>query len=424
MAYTTVEQVAEISFEEFARQIGGKPIAIVYPRHRGRSALVAMFLQHYGPNVLYYSLGARETTLEAWLGRLADAPAFPGTFGEQLRAALRARAKPEELAAALGADLAGVTNGATMLLLDAFDHLNPSKAIDRFFRALPDELPKDMQIVINSRLLRVQPWNDLVLAGQVVVVGADNAVGGSIYGDAEKRSQLEVFALSGGHVYADGRPVTSWDGSLPRHLFYFFVDHLMVTRDEIFEVFWPKMSVKEATNVFHVTKRKISERLSFELTNYASGFYIPSPRVQVHYDVRVFETAVHDAIENEDSAPANWALAVQTYRSHFLPAINTPWVQARRDELQNKYAQALIGLGRYYRREGQLDMAQGYLLRALREKPDWEDVHRDVMAIYAAQGRRADAAAQYRQLERTLRSMFGIQPSRETRALYDEISST
>jgi two-component SAPR family response regulator len=262
-----------------------------------------------------------------------------------------------------------------------------------------------------------------VLAGQVAVVGADNAVDGSIYGDAEKRNQLEVFALSGGHVYADGRPVVSWDGSLPRHLFYFFVDHPMITRDQIFEVFWPKMSVKEATNVFHVTKRKISERLSFELTNYASGFYVPSPKVQVHYDVRVFEAAVHDAIESEESAPANWALAVQTYRSHFLPAINTPWVQARRDELQNKYAQALIGLGRYYRREGQLGMAQGYLLRALREKPDWEDVHRDVMAVYAEQGRRADAVAQYRQLERTLRDMFGIQPSRETRALYDEIAS-
>lgn len=382
-----------------------------------------MFLQHFGPNMLYYSLGARESTLEAWLARMADAPAFPDAFGAHLRVALKSRAKPEELAAAFGADLAEVTHGATMLQLDTFDYLTPSKVTERFFRALPDELPEGLHIVINSRLLRVQPWNDLVLAGQAVVVGADNAVDGSIFGDTEKRNQLEVFALAGGHVYADGRPVVNWDGSLPRHLFYFFVDHPMVTRDQIFEIFWPKMSVKEATNVFHVTKRKISERLSFELTNYTSGFYIPSPKVQVHYDVRVFEAAVHDAIESEDSAPANWALAVQTYRSHFLPAISTPWVQTRRNELQNKYAQALIGLGRYYRREGQLDMAQGYLLRALREKPDWEDVHRDVMSVYAEQGRRADAVAQYHQLERTLRDMFGIQPSRETRALYDAISS-
>ena len=106
-----------------------------------------------------------------------------------------------------------------------------------------------------------------------------------------------------------------------------------------------------------------------------------------------------------------------------MPAIRTPWVEARRDELQNKYAQALIGLGRYHRREGELALAQGYLLRALREKPDWEDVHRDVMNIYREQGRRDDAAAQYRQLERTLDSMFGIQPSRETRELYETIAA-
>jgi len=423
MAQPVVEQVAEVAFQQFERQIEGKRIALIYPRHRGRSALVAMFLRHYGSNAIYYSLTEDENTIEAWLRRMAGDPAFPEGFGAQTRDALKQRAKPEDLASALGADLGSVRGKSYMLLLDAFDHIQPSKALDRFIRALPGALPNKVQLVINARLLRLQPWNDLVLAGDAVVVGADKAIDGGIYGDAEQRGQLEIFALSGGHVYANGRPVTSWDGSLPRHLFYFFVDHPMVTRDQIFEVFWPKMSIKEATNVFHVTKRKISERLGFELTQYAGGFYLPSPKIQIHYDARVFEDAVNRAIEDEHSAPANWALAVQLYRSHFLPAIHMPWVEARRDELQNKYAQALIGLGRYHRRQGELDLAEGYLLRALREKPDWEDVHRDVMGIYQEQGRREDAAAQFRQLERTLRKMFGIQPSRETRELYNAIVS-
>jgi len=423
MRPATIEQVAELSVEQFEQQIAGKPIVILYPRHRGRSALVAMFLRHYGPDTLYYSLGAGETTLEKWLGCMVDDPAFPDGFGAQLRKALKGRAKPEDLAAALGADLERVPGQApAMLLLDMFDHLRPSKAIDRFFRALPDALPGQWQVVINARLLRLQPWNDLVLAGQAAVVGADQAPGGGIYGDVEKRGQLEVFALSGGRVYADGRPVTSWEGLLPRHLFYFLVDHPMVTRDQIFEVFWPNMPVKEATNVFHVTKRKISERLGFELTHYGSGFYTPSPKIEVHYDVRVFETAVQQALENEQSAPQQWALAVQLYRADYLPAVHTPWAQARRAELQNKYAEALIGLGRHYLRAGEPALAQGYLLRALREKPDWEDVHRDVMALYRSQGRRSDAAAQYRQLEATLKRMFNIPPSRETRALYESIA--
>jgi two-component SAPR family response regulator len=310
-----------------------------------------------------------------------------------------------------------------MLLLDSFDNLEPSKATDRFLRALPASMPSHVQIVINARLLRLQPWNDLIHSGQAVVVGNEEALGGGIYGEDQRLGQLEVFALSGGHVYIDGQPVTSWDGSLPKHLFYFFVDHPMVTRDDIFNVFWPNMSIKEATNVFHVTKRKISERLGYELTNYSGGFYVPSVRLSVHYDVRLFENAVHDAIEIEEDAPANWYQAVQLYRQDFLPEINMPWVQARREVLQHKYAQALIGLGRYHRALGELDHSLGYLLRALREKPDWEDVHRDVMLIYYQQGRRDEAVEQYQQLSRTLQRMFGIQPSKDTRGLYEVITA-
>jgi len=98
-------------------------------------------------------------------------------------------------------------------------------------------------------------------------------------------------------------------------------------------------------------------------------------------------------------------------------------VEARREVLKNKYAQALIGLGRYHRGLNELDKALGYLLRALQQKPDWEDVHQDVMMIYYQQGRRDDAIAQYKLLEKTLMRMFGIKPSKDTRHLYDVISA-
>jgi DNA-binding SARP family transcriptional activator len=420
---TYVEVVAETPFAEFEQKLRDKPIVIIYPRHRGRNALVALFLRHYQNNVVYYNLTPTDSSLKAWLGNLIESAIFPAGFGDQTRAALAAKASPEDLAAALGADLAALRSDPYMLLLDSFDELKTDKTTDRFFRALPGALPSQAQVVINARLIDLQPWNDLLHAGSVGVVGNDEALGGGIYGDDPALGQLEVLALSGGHVYIDGRPVTSWDGSLPRHLFYFFVDHPMVTRDQIFEVFWPHMTVKEATNVFHVTKRKISERLGYELTNYSAGFYVPSPRLSVHYDVRVFESSVHAAIEAEGNAPANWYQAIQVYRADYLPEVRTPWVEARRAELKNKYAQALIGLGRYHRSRDEFDAALGYLLRALREKPDWEDVHQDVMLIYYQQGRRADAIDQYQQLTRTLHKMFGIQPSKDTRELYNVVSA-
>jgi DNA-binding SARP family transcriptional activator len=68
------------------------------------------------------------------------------------------------------------------------------------------------------------------------------------------------------------------------------------------------------------------------------------------------------------------------------------------------------------------DTALGYLLRALRQKPDWEDVHRDVMMIYSQQGQPREAIEQYRQLEKTLKAMFNIAPTKDTRRLYEVIA--
>ena len=417
---TPVEQVAELAYRKFEDQMHDKPIVIIYPRHRSRGALVAMFMQYYGQNVVYYNT-VHEQPLYAWLDTMINSAVFPVGF-DQTRAALDQKSEPEDLAAAFGSDLAALRSGPFMLLLDQFDRMVVDESADRFFRELPAHL-SHTQLVINARLLNLQPWNDLVLAGQAAVVGDDEAMGGSTYGDDPALGQLEVLALSGGHVYIDGRPVTSWDGSLPRHLFYYFVDHPMITRDEIFAVFWPKMTVKEATNVFHVTKRKISERLGHELTNYSSGFYIHSPRLNIHYDAQLFENAVDQAIEDEDNAPALWYKAIQLYRDDYLSYINMPWVIERREALQNKYARALIGLGRFHRGLNDLDAALGYLLRALREKPDWEDVHQDVMMIYSQQGRIDDARRQYVQLTKTLDQMFGIKPSKDTTRLHDVLTA-
>ncbi|MBI5961110.1 MAG: hypothetical protein HY866_20405 [Chloroflexi bacterium] len=420
----TVERLADTTYTLLEERLRDKSIILIYPRHRSRNAFAAMFFDVYKHNLIYYNLSEQDTTLDSLLENLIKDPVFPGDFGKQTRAALAdRRATPEDLAAAFGADLFTLRSDSFMFMLDCFDRLEMSKAAMRFFETLPAKMPSNAHIVLNGRLIDVQPWNDLILAGRAAVVGNESALGSGIYGDEPRQGQLEVFALAGGHVYIDGRPVTSWDGSLPRYLFYYFVDHTMVTRDEIFSIFWPNMPIKEATNVFHVTKRKISERLGYELTNYSSGFYIPSPRLTIHYDVRILENAADRAIEFEEEAPSLWYQAIQLYRADFLPNVHTPWANTRREILKNKYARALIGLGRYHRGLNEPDRALGYLLRALREKPDWEDVHQDVMMIYYQMGRRDEAIAQYRQLEKSLSKMFNIKPGKETRRLYEIISA-
>ncbi len=104
----------------------------------------------------------------------------------------------------------------------------------------------------------------------------------------------------------------------------------MVTRAEIFETFWPNLNTREATNVFHVTKRKISEVLGTELTVYGSGFYHISPKIQLSYDVSLFNQLVQDSDSpTADTTALRQALAL--YRGDYLISISMDWVVKRRD---------------------------------------------------------------------------------------------
>ena len=174
---------------------------------------------------------------------------------------------------------------------------------------------------------------------------------------------------------------------------------------------------------FHVTKRKVSERLGYELTSYSGGFYRPSGQMKLHYDVANFEQAVKEARDaTKLTTPDIWYRAIRLYRSEFLHNIDMPWISQRREDLRLTYAEALIGVGRLYKALGDLDRAISYYLRALRQVPQREDIHRDVMTLYDSQGQRDKAVAQYRVLADTLRRTLNITPSKSTKALYALIS--
>lgn len=68
--------------------------------------------------------------------------------------------------------------------------------------------------------------------------------------------------------------------------------------------------------------------------------------------------------------------------------------------------------------------AIGYYLRVLRELPHREDVHREMMKLYAAQGQTDKLQAQYQSLETELKRAFNITPGKATRDLYASFTTT
>jgi DNA-binding SARP family transcriptional activator len=243
------------------------------------------------------------------------------------------------------------------------------------------------------------------------------------YTESVGHNVLEVRALGQGRVLINGRLVDHWDGVLPRMLFFYFVDRGMTTRDEIFRTFWPTLSTREATNVFHVTKRKISEILGTDLTVYWSGFYRISPDLELHYDVVKFAEAIQNAdVVEEEEAIYLLRNAISLYGGPFLSmTTNQPWAAQRRDELVSSYTEALAMLARIYRQQDALFDSLGFYLRAAATSPQREDLARSIMELYRDLNRPADALDTYHRLELDLKRGLGVAPSPQTTELAKHI---
>ncbi|MBZ0302847.1 MAG: bacterial transcriptional activator domain-containing protein [Anaerolineae bacterium] len=234
----------------------------------------------------------------------------------------------------------------------------------------------------------------------------------------DKKVLLEVRALGTGRVLRDGRSVDNWDGLLPRSLFFYLVDRGMTTRNEIFETFWPTLSVREATNVFHVTKRKISEVLGVDLTVYWSGFYHISPDIELSYDVVRFSELCQDsAIASLDEATSLLSCAISLYRDDFLTALEMSWVADRRRELRQAYGDALIGLAKAREQQHALPEALGLYLRAATTNPHREDVALSAMKLYQDMDMPSAALEVYERLKNELQQTLGVDPANHLQEL-------
>jgi two-component SAPR family response regulator len=304
------------------------------------------------------------------------------------------------------------------LILDEADHIS-SLALKALLQRLLTEF-KDGRILILSRVLPEGVLDDETIGRQATFIPNDPKLMLWDYAQGGTDILLEVRAFGEGRVHLNGRLVDSWDGALPRALFFYLIDRGMVTRAEIFQTFWPNLSTREATNVFHVTKRKISEVLGTELTVYGSSFYHISPRIQLSYDVSLFNQLVQDS-ENPERGADALRQALWLYRGDFLTSLKSDWVSNRRESLQQSGCDALVTLGKLCEGNKNPREALGYYLRASRLKPEREDSTHAVMRLYRDLDMQDDAKKAYRRLVKTLNDRLHVAPSAQVQQLAAQI---
>lgn len=425
------QAMTNLSLSQFSERIQNKQVVILYPQTDYCNIFLSYLLQTSQSHLLYYRLKHPHTSVQQMLVSLSDELAESQALACETMRAQALGIDAQTMTNAFLDDLKTVTEPVT-LYLDDVDQLLPSADAEQFFTQLTQNLPANYQLVINGRELPLHPWQTLVLEDNAAVIGTEHRQTQLTFctNEADK-PQLDIHAFGSGQVYLNGKPLTAWDGVLPRNLFFYFVDQAELTRDQIFSTFWTEMTVADATNVFHVTKRKVAQQLNQQLatgerhdfTTFTNGVYHVSDQYARHYDVAEFERAVADADSSFDDDQRLILLqrAFNLYQGQFLTSMDMPWVRQRREKLRRICIDVIVSLARLHQSAGRLSQALGYFFRALHESPIREDIHRQIMLIYRDLDFIDDAKRHYDLLATRLRDELQIEPSAESKWVHQQL---
>jgi DNA-binding SARP family transcriptional activator len=148
--------------------------------------------------------------------------------------------------------------------------------------------------------------------------------------------------------------------------------------------------------------------------------------------VRLAENAMSvDAVEFDgliaDGSKAALVRANELYVGELLSGFSVEepefeqWLSAKRGVYQDTALRALIELLQEQEKAGELDLAIETANKALRIDLFREDIHRQLMRVYAAKGMRSSALSQYRSCRDVLERELGVRPDDDTTKLYRTI---
>jgi predicted ATPase/DNA-binding SARP family transcriptional activator len=202
------------------------------------------------------------------------------------------------------------------------------------------------------------------------------------------------------------------------------------TREALIELLWPESDLEQGRPSLSVALSSLRHQLEPPGTPARSVLLTTNNEVRLNpaactTDVAEFE-ALLQAANQPDAGAEEITLrtqAVALYRGELLPGFYEDWCSLERERLQSLYIQALRRLVRRLVRERAISQALTYAERAVSTDPLQEELHRDLMQLYAAAGQPSLALRQYREVEERWREELGARPSAAIRHLAQEIAA-
>ncbi len=195
------------------------------------------------------------------------------------------------------------------------------------------------------------------------------------------------------------------------------------TSDTLMTLLWPEDEPEVAQPRLHTTICALRRSLNYGYTcepgcGYIvckSRTYCLSPAIQIHTDVDQFLYYYQSGRQISEERAALYEKACHLYTGPYLLEDKyADWSFLQREYLSRVYIDMCRTLTDHYLKVKSYEDAEKWATAALKEDHCDELAYRQLIQIYAAQGRRSEALQQYQRCERILREELAVQPLPET----------
>ena len=232
------------------------------------------------------------------------------------------------------------------------------------------------------------------------------------------------------------RPLAAdaWPTRRARDILCFIVSrrHHRASKDTIIDTFWGETDFDVVEKNFHPTVSHVRKALNSNqplkqnFLLYRDGDYQLNPEFSYLIDIEQFDQLVSEG-ENARRARqfeqciSAYESALTLYRGEFMQGSYEPWVEEQRTYYREQYLRLLEALAGVAQTSEDWPRAMQLAQLIIREDQFREDIHCILIKAHAAMGNRAAAKEHYEGLKRLLQSELGVEPSVETRKLYQQL---
>jgi predicted ATPase/DNA-binding SARP family transcriptional activator len=238
-------------------------------------------------------------------------------------------------------------------------------------------------------------------------------------------TQLYITLLGPPQLNVLGTPLPLPRRQLRALLYRLAVALQPVSREQLCFLLWPDIPEAAARRNLTVLLNQLRQTLPADLVRTQRDAIGLDP-ARVYVDTVAFAEASALAAQRGEIGPL--ADAVQRHTGAFLQGFALPasaefdaWVNQERQHWARRYLDALAMLVDSYASSGAYAQAIAAAQRALEVDELAEDMHRNLITLYAAIGDRAGALRQFERCVLALEHKLGVSPLPETRAVYEAV---